>query len=334
MKELVGILADQGVLGQPIGIDIVELPFLFEMQKAGVEVRDAQQTMLDARQIKSPDELMLLSQAAAMVDGVYQDIFVRTDENLEMARLLRRKTATLIAFGSCAATGGIPALSNLHSRAAHFASIYGEGPSLDNAAGRLPSVHTAMPEGDLELPGFHERVKRLEEVVSVDYTIPGCPPEPHQIWNVVRAVVEGAALPPRGSVLGAGKSTVCEECVRPKQEKRMAAFRRNFEVVPDATTCLLEQGMLCMGPATRDGCRALCPRANMPCTGCYGPPEGVRDQGAKMIAALGSVVDFENCRGSDEERLAERIESVCDSLPDAAGTFYRYSLAAPILDRR
>src|SRR6202044_1156005 len=56
------------------GIDIGELPFLFEMQKAGVDVRDAQQLMLDARQIKNPDELMLLSQAAAMVDGVYQDI--------------------------------------------------------------------------------------------------------------------------------------------------------------------------------------------------------------------------------------------------------------------
>jgi Xaa-Pro aminopeptidase len=75
VKEIVGILNDAGVLDQPMGIDIVELPFLFEMQKAGVDVRDAQQTMLDARQIKSQDELMLLSQAAAMVDGVYQDIF-------------------------------------------------------------------------------------------------------------------------------------------------------------------------------------------------------------------------------------------------------------------
>jgi Xaa-Pro aminopeptidase len=75
VKEITGILADQGLTGQPIGIDIVELPFLFEMQKAGVEIHDAQQLMLDARQIKSPDELMLLSQAAAMVDGVYQDIF-------------------------------------------------------------------------------------------------------------------------------------------------------------------------------------------------------------------------------------------------------------------
>ncbi|MGD0055807.1 MAG: aminopeptidase P family N-terminal domain-containing protein, partial [Acidimicrobiales bacterium] len=75
VKEIVSILADHQVLGQPVGVDIVELPFLFELQNAGVDVRDAQQTMLDARQIKSSDEIMLLSQAAAMVDGVYQDIF-------------------------------------------------------------------------------------------------------------------------------------------------------------------------------------------------------------------------------------------------------------------
>ncbi len=75
VREIVGLLAEAGVAGQPVGVDIVELPFLFEMQAAGVEVRDAQQTMLDARVIKNQDEIMLLSQAAAMVDGVYQDVF-------------------------------------------------------------------------------------------------------------------------------------------------------------------------------------------------------------------------------------------------------------------
>ena len=75
VREIVGLLADTGVADQPVGVDIVELPFLFEIQAAGVEVRDAQQTMLDARVIKNPDEIMLLSQAAAMVDGVYQDVF-------------------------------------------------------------------------------------------------------------------------------------------------------------------------------------------------------------------------------------------------------------------
>ncbi|MGW1160208.1 M24 family metallopeptidase [Streptomyces sp. NPDC002513] len=74
IAELKGILADHGVADAPIGIDIVEPPFLFEMQDAGLTVVDAQQVMLDARAVKNPDEIMLLSQAAAMVDGAYQQI--------------------------------------------------------------------------------------------------------------------------------------------------------------------------------------------------------------------------------------------------------------------
>src|ERR1019366_376277 len=62
VAEIAGLLADAGVTDQPVGVDIAELPLLFEMREAGLDVRDAQQTMLDARQIKSPDELMLLSQ--------------------------------------------------------------------------------------------------------------------------------------------------------------------------------------------------------------------------------------------------------------------------------
>ncbi|MGW0994579.1 M24 family metallopeptidase [Streptomyces sp. NPDC002520] len=74
VAELKGILADHGLAGAPIGIDIVEPPFLFEMQEAGLTVVDAQQVMLDARAVKNPDEIMLLSQSAAMVDGAYQQI--------------------------------------------------------------------------------------------------------------------------------------------------------------------------------------------------------------------------------------------------------------------
>ncbi|MGW1092023.1 M24 family metallopeptidase [Streptomyces sp. NPDC002596] len=74
IAELRGILADHSVADAPIGIDIVEPPFLFEMQRAGLTVVDAQQVMLDARAVKNPDEIMLLSQAAAMVDGAYQQI--------------------------------------------------------------------------------------------------------------------------------------------------------------------------------------------------------------------------------------------------------------------
>jgi len=100
VKEIVGILAEHGVLGQPIGIDIVELPFLFEMQSQGVEVRDARQTMLDARQIKSPDEIMLLSQAAAMVDGVYQDIFEALKPGVRENEIVALANKRLYEMGS------------------------------------------------------------------------------------------------------------------------------------------------------------------------------------------------------------------------------------------
>ncbi|HVA52311.1 MAG TPA: Xaa-Pro peptidase family protein [Acidimicrobiales bacterium] len=100
VKEIVGLLADHGVLGQPIGIDIIELPFLAEMQKAGVEIRDAQQTMLDARVIKSQDELMLLSQAAAMVDGVYQDIFEALKPGVRENEIVALANKRLYEMGS------------------------------------------------------------------------------------------------------------------------------------------------------------------------------------------------------------------------------------------
>src|SRR6185503_15447010 len=72
--EIKSILDAEGVGGMPLGIDVVEPPMLFELQRLGIEVRDGQQVMLQAREVKSEDELTLLNMAAAMVDGVYQDI--------------------------------------------------------------------------------------------------------------------------------------------------------------------------------------------------------------------------------------------------------------------
>ena len=74
ITEIKAILTEAGIADAPVGVDIVEPPFLFEMQRQGLTVADAQQYMLDARVIKSQDEIILLNQAAAMVDGVYQDI--------------------------------------------------------------------------------------------------------------------------------------------------------------------------------------------------------------------------------------------------------------------
>ncbi|MDA8158887.1 MAG: NADH:ubiquinone oxidoreductase [Deltaproteobacteria bacterium] len=259
---------------------------------------------------------------------------IRTEENEEMAHLLRKKSKILIAFGSCAYEGCIPALANLSSREELFKTVYLDNPSIDNPHGILPVPESDVAEGELEIPLFYDTLRTLSQVVDVDYFIPGCPPEPKQIWKVVELVLSGASLPPKKSVIGAGKSSVCEECDRKKSEKMVEKFFRNYEIIPEKEKCLLEQGLICMGIATRDGCGALCPKVNMPCTGCYGPPEGVLDQGAKMVSALGSIIDISDIKGLSEEKIIEKINSTIESIPDPAGLFYKYSLADSLLKRR
>lgn len=255
---------------------------------------------------------------------------IRNDENEAMAHLLRRKSQLLVAFGSCACEGCIPGLANLGTRGQLLHTVYLDNASIDNPQETIPSPSNEVPEGTLTIPALFERVRTLSQVTTVDYFIPGCPPESHQIWSVAEAFISGAQLPQQGSVIGAGHLSVCNECPRVKEEKRIGRFYRPWEITPLPEKCLLEQGLICMGIATRDGCGAPCPQANMPCTGCYGLPEGVSDQGASMVAALGSILDIGDCRGADTEEIAARVESLLDAVPDYAGTFYKYGLASSI----
>ena len=256
---------------------------------------------------------------------------VRTTENAEMAQLLRRKSQVMVAFGACASTGGIPGLANLTTVGALEHTVYLQGPTIDNPGGTVPQARTVVAEGTLELPRLLPAVKQLADVVDVDYFIPGCPPEPHQIWAVLDAIIRGAPLPPRGSVLGGGCSTVCIECERARTDKLVQGFRRAWEVVPDPARCLLEQGIVCMGLVTRDGCGGLCPRAQMPCIGCYGAADGVEDQGAKMAAALGSMLDIEPLKLLAETDIVAHVDRQLDALADLAGTFYKFSLPGSLL---
>jgi F420-non-reducing hydrogenase small subunit len=261
---------------------------------------------------------------------------IRNSENEEMARLLRRKSKILVAFGSCAYEGCIPALSNLTTREATLKTVYRDNPTIDNPEGVLPAPRVEASEGMLELPVFYETVRALDQVVDVDYTIPGCPPEPHQVWAVLQAVVaaltQGAELPPPGSIIGAGTTAVCEECPLEKDVKKVERFSRPFEIVPDPEVCLLEQGIVCLGVATRSGCGALCPQVGIGCRGCYGPVEGVDDQGAKMISAIASILDVGK-PGDTEAQLEEKLDAALNSIADPAGTFYRFSMAHSILRR-
>ncbi len=261
---------------------------------------------------------------------------IRNSENEEMAHLLRQKSKVLVAFGSCAYEGCIPALSNFTSKEATYQTVYLDNPTIDNPNGVLPQTVTQVPEGELSIPTFYNTVKSLDQVVSVDYIVPGCPPEPHQIWAVLEVVVaaltQGADLPPLGSIIGAGSVAVCQECSLKKDEKSIERFYRPYELNPEPDLCLLEQGIVCVGPATRSGCGALCPSVGMGCRGCYGPMPGVEDQGAKMLAAIASVIGVGQV-GDSEAELEEALDEVMDSIADPAGTFYRFSMAHSILQR-
>ena len=100
VREIKGMLEDAGVADLPVGVDIVEPPFLFEMQRQGLTVVDAQQLMLDARMIKSSDEIMLLNQAAAMVDGVYQDIVEALKPGIRENEIVALANKRLYEMGS------------------------------------------------------------------------------------------------------------------------------------------------------------------------------------------------------------------------------------------
>ncbi len=249
---------------------------------------------------------------------------IRTSEQEYMARLLRQKSKVLVAFGSCAHEGCIPGLANLHTREEIFRTVYEETPSTENPSGVRPQTATPVPEGTLHLPLFYDTLRTLDQTVPVDYYLPGCPPEAERIWEAIQAIVQGA-LPPAGSVLGP-QTTVCDECPRTRSEKKIRGFKRTWEIIPDAQTCLLEQGLLCCGIATRAGCGAKCPQVNSPCIGCYGPNDGVRDYGARLMSALASVIDAQ----TPEE--AERI--IREGIPDPVGSFYRFSLAHSLLRRK
>ncbi|MGE5601674.1 MAG: oxidoreductase, partial [Nitrososphaerales archaeon] len=192
---------------------------------------------------------------------------IRNSEGEHMAHLLRRKSKVFVAFGSCACFGGIPGLANQADAAQVFDRVYRQSPSTVNADGVLPQTLTHVAEGDLTLPRFYDTVRALGQVEDVDYFLPGCPPVPERIWEVIGAIVSGQ-LPTKGSTVGVTDTTVCDDCKRIKEEKLVDSFVRPHLVQTDPNRCLLEQGIICMGPATRGGCGARCINAWMPCRGC------------------------------------------------------------------
>jgi F420-non-reducing hydrogenase small subunit len=226
---------------------------------------------------------------------------IRTEEHKEIAREMRRKCKTLIALGTCACHGGIPALANLSTTEELLNNSYRE--SITTDVDGIPSE---------DLPPLTDRVYAIDEVVPVDILLPGCPTTPEMIAGALTALLEGRSfsLPAK---------SVCDECPLIREKKSLGTLKRNLEP-PEFTPgrplnemrCLMEQGFLCLGTVTRAGCGGSqgtprCIRAHMTCEGCFGPLNGKANPMVDMVGALSTC-------GADPKQLWDR-----------AATFNRFS---------
>lgn len=254
---------------------------------------------------------------------------VRTDEQEEDALLMRERCQLLVAYGSCACFGGIPGLANVAPLEETLLRAYKETASTDNPDDVRPLTTVRVPtragEAELELPALCDRVRPLHQVVDVDLFVPGCPPPTARIQDLVAAVAavaEGAPPPPRGAFL-ASERALCEECPRNAHRGKAQPdrFVRPHEIVPDPTSCLLDQGIVCAGVATRGGCGASCIEVNMPCRGCFGPLPGALDPAAEMVSAIAALP---GPRGAWEQPI-HQIVGPAKSVADPLGTHYRFT---------
>jgi F420-non-reducing hydrogenase small subunit len=258
---------------------------------------------------------------ATLINGA-----VRTVEQNQQAIVFRKKSKYLIAHGSCAHTGGVVGLGNLHSNEKLVRTVYLEMPTVENPQSLLPGLDLGPLPGGMELSPLHHPVVPLNQVVPVDFFLPGCPPTPKLVEQALRMLLDGP-IPPLGSILADSKA-LCDTCPRrPTLAGRITIkrFKRLHEGEWDPGICFLTQHLICMGPVTRGGCEARCINGNMPCRGCFGPTDGVQDQGAKAVSFLADLMDAEEV--SDTAAVAA-------SLPDLLGLVSQYGLAASVLRRR
>jgi len=272
------------------------------------------------------------SDVEAMADGELDVVLmhggVRNSENEYVCKLLRQKSKIFVAYGSCAYMGGIPGLANLTTRAEIFDRAYLNNPSIEPGNRTVPLPEAKVNGYTLSLPRFYDRVYKLDQIVDVDYYVPGCPPQPDQckaaILALVAALTGQADPPPKGAVVGAFERALCDDCARTKTEKKVTKFYRPWQIMQDPDQCLMEQGILCAGSATRSGCGVRCPNSGIPCRGCYGPAPNVIDQGAKLLSAVSSIIDSKD---------PGEIDAILDGLPDFTSFANRFSVPASPLQR-
>jgi F420-non-reducing hydrogenase small subunit len=225
---------------------------------------------------------------------------VRNEKEKHVAEAMRKSSKTLIALGSCACFGGIPALANIWKRDELLDKVYRGSKTTESA-----------PTPSENLPPLLESVLALDEVVKVDVYIPGCPTAPELIVQALMSLLGGKpfVLPER---------SVCDDCPVKREKKASGGtLKRPLESVAfkqgepwENTRCFMEQGFLCLGPVTRAGCATgteaeghtkvpRCIKGYMPCRGCFGPIRKGANPLVDMMGALTSI-------GLDAKQVQDR----------------------------
>lgn len=248
--------------------------------------------LMDAEEIGEVD--------IALVDGA-----VRAKEDVEKLEEARTQSRFLVAWGTCAAFGGIPALANAYELEELIEGSYGEtvDPLAYHFAGAaLPLNHTYQ-EGST---GLLRKAGKLDDFVRVDYYLPGCPPESSLLARLVQEFKgEEQGREPR--------QIVCSECPRKPRKGPVETVRLFPEQGCDPGDCFLSAGALCMGFSTRGGCSAPCTRGGFPCWGCRGPSES-------SIKKIGEGAYFEELMLS---ALSRRLKLAEESLKPVVRLFRR-----------
>lgn len=252
---------------------------------------------------------------------------IRTSEHAEMAHLFRKKSKVMIAYGACSAYGGIPQMINPFTAKETLEEAYVNGYNMDDSGKNHMRTESEYKKGrKMTLPKLLDSCLPLHAEVDVDYVVPGCPPVKNQwvtLVDIITNFIKTGELPPKGAIV-AGTTALCEECGRTKPEEIVInKFQRPYQVDPDPEKCLLAQGVICMGPATRAGCGGQCTLgANMPCRGCFGPAPKVEDPGIEILSAIASIAGAKKESELGEEGLAKLMDQVVDPF----GTFYRFAV--------
>jgi len=218
------------------------------------------------------------------IDIAFVEGGIRRKDEERTLRKLRKKATTLVACGMCAVDGGVSSLGNLYSIKELYDTIMGRV----EAVGKLPSLEKPMFE-------LTELVEPIDYYVDVDYYIRGCPPPQPVLGNVLSSLTEERE-PHRFT------SIVCHQCSR-KIIGRKTLLSRGLGRAPDPGVCLLDQGYLCLGSITRNGCGAVCTLSGMPCIGCRGPSDYLY----KRDDLSSTVVRILSARMGQAEKRVEEV---------------------------